>query len=166
MAQDEINEFLRESNAIEQEYSEEAFEDAQRAWDFAYCFRDKIDVGYVLGIHAILIHRLNPRITGKLRECDVWIGGKKKTFISLSLMRKELQNIILIVNSDSISWTSLDKSDYCKETHITFEQLHPFEDGNGRVGRILYNIHRINLGLPIHIIHEGEEQIEYYKWFK
>ena len=59
-----------------------------------------------------------------------------------------------------------DRTAHCKRTHIDFEQLHPFEDGNGRVGRILYNIHRVTLGLPIHIIHEGEEQMEYYKWFK
>jgi len=37
--------------------------------------------------------------------------------------------------------------------------------GNGRVGRILYNIHRLLLGLPIHVIHEGKEQKEYYTWF-
>lgn len=48
---------------------------------------------------------------------------------------------------------------------LEFEKIHPFEDGNGRVGRMLYNINRLNAGLDLHIIHEGKEQIEYYKWF-
>jgi len=61
---------------------------------------------------------------------------------------------------------TFNKEERSKQIHVAFEDIHPFVDGNGRVGRILYNIHRIKLGLPIHIIHEGEEQKEYYKWFK
>ena len=49
--------------------------------------------------------------------------------------------------------------------HVMFEKTHPFIDFNGRTGRILWNIHRHLLGLPIKIIHEGEEQMEYYKLF-
>ena len=58
------------------------------------------------------------------------------------------------------------RSDNTKMIHVIFEKIHPFRDGNGRVGRILYNIHRLLVGLPIHIIHEGVEQMEYYKWFE
>ena len=53
-----------------------------------------------------------------------------------------------------------------KNFHIDFENLHPFRDGNGRTGRILMNIQMINSNLPLLIIHQGEEQQEYYKWFK
>jgi Fic family protein len=49
--------------------------------------------------------------------------------------------------------------------HIKFEEIHPFEDGNGRVGRILWNIQRLMLGLPLKIIHTGKEQFDYYKIF-
>jgi Fic family protein len=51
-----------------------------------------------------------------------------------------------------------------KEAHIEFEYIHPFVDGNGRVGRMVYNAHRLLLGQPIHIIEESEKN-EYYKWF-
>ena len=53
-----------------------------------------------------------------------------------------------------------------EQDHIWFEKIHPFEDGNGRTGRILMNIQRLNAGLPLLIIHEGKEQMEYYKWFQ
>ena len=53
-----------------------------------------------------------------------------------------------------------------KRWHIQFEHIHPFEDGNGRTGRILMNLQLRKRGLPIMVIHEGKEQSEYYKWFK
>ena len=51
------------------------------------------------------------------------------------------------------------------KSHIVFEQMHPFADGNGRTGRILMNIQMLNQEYPLLIIHEGKEQQEYYKWF-
>ena len=39
------------------------------------------------------------------------------------------------------------------EMHIGFESIHPFSDGNGRVGRLLLNIHFLNHNWPlIHIL--------------
>ena len=55
---------------------------------------------------------------------------------------------------------------HIKLDHITYEKIHPFVDGNGRTGRMFMNWQRIKARLPILIIHEGEEQQEYYKWFK
>jgi len=48
--------------------------------------------------------------------------------------------------------------------HINFEKIHPFIDGNGRIGRMLLNWQRVKLGLPVLVIKESEKQ-EYYKWF-
>ena len=39
------------------------------------------------------------------------------------------------------------------EMHFGFESIHPFSDGNGRVGRLLLNIHFLNHNWPlIHIL--------------
>ncbi len=154
--QKEIDEFLRESNAIEQEHSEEAFEDAKKAWEYAYEYRTTLTIGGVLMIHERLMKRLNPLIAGMLRKHTVRVGNSIISYISSEHFGLEIIDIL-----HDIKYTN-----NAKENHIKFEHLHPFEDGNGRVGRILYNIHRFNLGLPIHIIHEGKEQMEYYNWFK
>ena len=52
-----------------------------------------------------------------------------------------------------------------KRFHISFEDIHPFGDGNGRVGRLIYCWMREKMGMPIHIIYEKDKQ-EYYQWFR
>ncbi len=153
-----IKEFLQHSNWIENERSEQALKDAYKAWTFARSYRrNDINLDYILKIHYLLAKNINPRIAGKLRHCDVCIGGKTKYFISESLLREELVYFLKLYKRLKIG----DE----KEAHVIFEHIHPFEDGNGRVGRILYNVHRINNGKDIHIIHEGREQSSYYLWF-
>lgn len=157
-------EFLRHSNYIENELSGEALEDSVEAWIYAVSNMGRLNLNGILGIHKILMKRIRPDIAGKFRNCDVWIGGHRKMFIGEALFKEELEEIIRLMKFSNFEKGK--EEEYAKHCHVLFERIHPFEDGNGRVGRILYNVHRIKLGLPIHIIHEGEEQIEYYKWFK
>lgn len=157
-----IEDFIWESNAIESEYSHLAFRDAMRAWKYTERLK-QIKLGNVKEIHRILMTRLRPDIAGKWRTCDVWIGGKLKNFRSVEL-------IIHMVINFCVSLSKVNHKEkpdeWAKHMHVLFENIHPFEDGNGRVGRILWQWHRLNMNLPIEIIHTGKEQTKYYKWFK
>ena len=163
--------FLRESNAIEGEYSSEALTDSMTAWEYAK--KKDISIKAILYIHRILMRHLNPRIAGKIRDVDVWVGGRKG--YNPKIIKDELNilceksNNLRLVTGNSLS-TEKRERDYkelwIKNWHIEFEKIHPFEDGNGRTGRILMNLQRLKLGLPLLIIHEGKEQIGYYRWFK
>lgn len=166
----EIREILRHSNFIEREYSNIALEDALRAWKYAKANIDKIDVEYILTIHYLLMRRIRPDIAGKIRTCDVWIGGQLKTFISEHLIKSDL---MMKVVYEMLANIIGDIEKKAKDVHIAFEYIHPFEDGNGRVGRILYQIHRLKLGLQLKMItgpaqgaEMTQDQIEYYKLFK
>jgi len=159
-------EFLKQSNYIENERSEEALEDAIRAWQYALVAnKNNIDINAILIIHDFLMKRLNKRISGKFRKRDVYIGGVRKMFVSTKLIEHSIE-LYLEEMQISLNDPPKDKEETTKKLHVMFEEIHPFEDANGRVGRILYNIHRLNLGLGIHVIHEGDEQYEYYKWFQ
>ena len=155
-------EFLFESNKIEREYSKEALEDSIIAWDWAKKQKGHTNKKLILGIHKRLMKRLNPRIAGKFRKVGVgvMVKGVFKEAIHWNEIKDELNQLcnqgIYPVFSESM----------IKSWHIQFEHIHPFEDGNGRTGRILMNLQRLKERLPLLIIHEGKEQMEYYKWFK
>jgi len=152
---DEEIEFLRESNAIEGEYDALALADAISAWEYAKAVSVP-DRHCILGIHEKLMKRLRPDIAGIRRQVAVMIGGKE-------LPNPGSVNRLWIMWEDNHSNAKTEEE--IKQAHIAFEQVHPFEDGNGRVGRIVMNMQRLNHDLPILVIHEGEEQQEYYKWF-
>ncbi len=161
-------EFLFESNKIENEWSQEALEDAITAWKY---FKNKgnpmFHLATVLHTHYLLMKRVRPDIAGKLRDCDVFIGGHRKVFISEQLLKDSVNHTCesIFTSTESKTATFFDgKEKYIKDCHIQFEHIHPFEDGNGRVGRIIYNAHRLKLNFPIHVIMEKDKK-EYYRWF-
>lgn len=159
----EVDEFLRESNAIEGVYDEDSLKQARIAWDYLMT-QEKLTTGVILRTHKILM--LNQKLygfeKGYFRNVMVYIGGKA------ALNAIHIPNAIhswLLDVATSIKIPGEDGANI-KRDHIEYERIHPFVDGNGRTGRMFMNWQRIKVGLPIHIIHAGEEQMEYYKWFK
>lgn len=49
--------------------------------------------------------------------------------------------------------------------HIEFEKIHPFEDGNGRTGRLLLNYELIKNDIPPIVISK-EDRIKYFEFLK
>lgn len=164
----QVEEFLRESNAIEGVFSDEMLQNALKAW--RYLARQKeLTPGVIVETHRLLMANsgLEEKYIGKIRDCDVFIGGRAG--LSPHLIRDALRSWIRDVET-SVKIPGKDGK-HIKLDHITFEEIHPWADGNGRTGRMFMNWARMQAGLPILIIHadwpkEGGEQAEYYQWFK
>lgn len=147
--------FLRNSNYIEKEIREFALEDSRAAWDFLIR-KNSLTLEDILEAHRILMQRVAPEIAGVLRTRGVRIGG------GYGLRHEEVPDAL---NDWITRCKSLSSADDIKRAHIEFERIHGFQDGNGRIGRILLNWQRVKLGLPILIIFAVEKEI-YYLWFK
>jgi Fic family protein len=155
--------FILHSNHIEDEKSPQAFTDAMDAmvnllFEF-HVLERPVTHEMILEAHKRLLQHLDSKIAGKYRECHIQIGGQVKYFISTQLLKDEVQAWI----DKWWSKAELNGDDF-KQSHIEFENIHPFEDGNGRVGRMLWQLLRIKHNYAIEII-DVREVLDYYAWF-
>lgn len=90
---------------------------------------------------------------GKLKTQENYIGGAEFETASPQYVHQLTQEWL-----DNTSYrikNSKNKDDLIKtliETHIDFERMHPFEDGNGRTGRELINFELVKHNLPFLVI--------------
>lgn len=154
--EEKVKEFLRESNEIEGIYTN--LSDSVCAYEYIIT-QEELTLPIILKCHKLIMQNLTPNIAGKLRDYEVSVGGRAG-YPAYSL-KENLNKWIRNANSNFIKAEEKD----IKENHIWFEFIHPFEDGNGRVGRLIYLWQRLKAGLPMHIIYADKKQF-YYQWFR
>lgn len=154
-------EFLTESNAIESVYDHVSLQQAIYAWEYLK-EQKEMSIGVALKTHKILmLHQpLLPNEKGYLREVDVYIGGRKG--FPPYLLRSALDGWVEKMNT--IAETAEGVELFYKDLHVEYETIHPFVDGNGRIGRMFMNWQRLRIGVPILVIEESKRH-EYYRWF-
>ena len=62
---------------------------------------------------------------------------------------------------ESINASQKDKIRQIAEAHSNFEKIHPFGDGNGRVGRLIISAMLIKGNIPPAIIRQEKKQLYY-----
>lgn len=164
--------FLEESNRYENEYSKEAFAGALLAWDYAKQNRVSIITPqYVKDINFILMTLINQEGGEYRREkCVIELRNKKGRVIGTREDTYPPEKIGPAMNEWCKRFNdSKTSEEEIKEEHVKFLKIHPFADGNGRTGRILMNIQRLNSRYGIMIVTKdpAPEGAEIYgDWFK
>jgi Fic family protein len=97
-----------------------------------------IDSSFIKDIHAIMFEdalKVSPEFISKpigaYRLDERYIKGVDIKLSLPHMISNDVENLLYRIKSNNMSL--LDISDF----HILFERIHPFADGNGRVGRLI-----------------------------
>lgn len=89
----------------------------------------------ILSLHKMLISNIRDDIAGRFRKEDEWVRVGNYIAPNPKEVSERLQNVLTEYNSNSND--SIIKK--IAKFHLGFEHVHPFCDGNGRIGRVLNN---------------------------
>lgn len=122
-----------------------------------------IDSSFIKDIHAIMFEdalKVAPEFVSKpvgaYRLDERYIKGVDVKLSLPHMISNDIENLLYRINSNDMSL--LDISDF----HIQFERIHPFADGNGRVGRLLMAYQAIQNNIVPPLI-ENEHRDDYLK---
>lgn len=114
----------------------------------------------ILLLHKMLIGSIDEKIAGRFRKLGEYVRVGTHVAPAPEHVEKMIEAILLEYTSDLTNYF-LDK---VAKFHLDFETVHPFCDGNGRIGRVLICFQLQRLGFPMIIIRDREKK-EYYKSF-
>jgi cell filamentation protein, protein adenylyltransferase len=115
----------------------------------------------ILLLHQMLIGGIDDTIAGRFRKQGEFV----RVGTHIAPAPEHVEGLI----DDVLAEYYTDVSSYFFEKiakfHLNFETIHPFCDGNGRMGRVLINFQLRELGFPRVIIRDKEKKV-YYQAFR
>jgi Fic family protein len=157
MSRFRIKKYILESNAIEEIYGDKELKQSMFAWE------------YLKSLGSVLSHNDICRVQLLITANQEGLRLAYKGFY-----RSVTQVDVTVGDHEAPSWRKVDTLmeawllDLNKMSpllaHIRFEYIHPFVDGNGRTGRMLYWWHCRKLNMEPFLYTEKEKEI-YYRLF-
>jgi Fic family protein len=121
----------------------------------------KVDKETVLLLHKMLIGGIDDSIAGRFRRANEYV--RVGTYIAPA--PEQLEQLLDTLFADYNSSDDMYFLDKIAHFHLEFERIHPFVDGNGRIGRLLINIQLMLHGYPSVIIRNKGKRDYYYPAF-
>ena len=123
--------------------------------------RQKLSLPYILSLHRLLMSGIDDRAAGRFR-----MGGEQPIFGQGIGANPDFTSSLV---SQLIDQYKNDRRRYFLEKiayfHAEFEDIHPFVDGNGHIGRVLINQQLQALGYPPVIIQSKNKDVDYHELF-
>ena len=121
----------------------------------------ELSIEYILELHKVLLTDINDRAAGRFRSGDEWARVGGHIGANPDFTNGLVGDLVRNYNADTESYF-LDK---IAHFHAEFETIHPFCDGNGRIGRVLINQQLSHLHYPPIIIRNKSKHEKYYPLF-
>ena len=107
------------------------------------CIKEKgiLTDGLILSTHKILMEgvRGKDKQPGAYRDGQVWIGGRGATLENADFVPPAAYSVPYLMK-ELLDYMNGEKDDPVQRiavSHYQFETIHPFRDGNGRMGRLI-----------------------------
>ena len=106
-------------------------------------------------LHGIILRNIEEEEKGMYRKRKVWIEGASFVPAKPDLVPKLMKEFFLWLNTNP---EKLNEVEQAAVAHEKFVFVHPFIDGNGRVGRLLTSLMLMQKGFPPLIVLKTERQ--------
>lgn len=107
---------------------------------------EPVDLSHVVGWHKELFGETKPDIAGRIRDFEVRIGDSRYVPPPPLEVRPMLVELLRGINRNKDSMHPVERA---ASFHLRFESIHPFGDGNGRIGRLAMNVLLARDGYPM-----------------
>ncbi|MBI5220993.1 MAG: Fic family protein [Candidatus Liptonbacteria bacterium] len=114
----------------------------------------------ILLLHKMLMTAIRDDIAGRFRVAGEYVRVGSYVAPPPEQVEKMMEEVITGFYNDHESYFIGKIARF----HLEFEEIHPFNDGNGRIGRAIINWQLIRLGFPP-IIVRNKEKSDYYDSF-
>jgi Fic family protein len=115
---------------------------------------EKMSEKLLLNWHEEIFRETKPDIAGRFRNYSVRVGPYVAP--DWQNIEKLMKQLVAFINE-----STLNSVEVAARAHYMFEKVHPFGDGNGRIGRLLMNCVLWKNGYPMLII-EYKRRKSYY----
>lgn len=114
----------------------------------------------ILLLHKMLMGNINDDIAGRFRKKGEYV----RVGMHIAPAPEHVESMVEAILSEYTADLTSYLIDKIARFHLDFETIHPFCDGNGRIGRVLLNYQLGQFGFPNVIIRDKEKQV-YYRSF-
>jgi Fic family protein len=120
----------------------------------------ELSIEIILLLHKMLMGNISDVIAGRFREKGEYVRVGTHIAPAPEHVERMIEAIILDYSADHSGYFT----DKIAKFHLDFETIHPFCDGNGRMGRVIINYQLGRFGFPNVIIRDKEKRT-YYQAF-
>src|SRR3989344_3541199 len=144
---------LQEKKVIEGKDLKEIYETVNTREAFGLIFRNKLKINNedILKLHKIIVN--NTGVAFGYKKLPNFLIGRNVKTVMPEKVNEEMSKLIKWYNENKNLHPLLKAALF----HGRFERIHPFDDGNGRVGRLIMNIILLNNGYAPLIIRKSHK---------